>query len=337
MAVRKILLISVIFCACSILTSLGQETDWIVYEPQDFDKNELCGTLTCESGDLCLVGPTSNAECVKRDQLDSYEGTKRFFVPSTDTNNKKAEAIEDSKNPLDDDWDQERLRQKLLKFEQTIKEKEKLKSDRDRPNEVHHFESDLDKVQHSSPTHERHDPKMKKIQNCTQTELKSVKGRLYKWFADIHALQKNEPFYELPKHDISCNEDVGFMFHTLDGDQSGQLTLDELFSLDYDPHEKCVKPLLDRCDLDSDDDLSLDEWCSCFQWSEDEYHEPACHAALRKHNPHDPDSFLPECDQEGFYKLDQCQKGMCWCTDKWGREFDRSRTKGKANCHRYVL
>jgi len=40
------------------------------------------------------------------------------------------------------------------------------------------------------------------------------------------------------------------MFTHLNSDEDGQLSLQELFDLENDRNEKCIKPFLDRCDSD---------------------------------------------------------------------------------------
>ncbi|PIO63463.1 thyroglobulin type-1 repeat-containing domain protein [Teladorsagia circumcincta] len=47
--------------------------------------------------------------------------------------------------------------------------------------------------------------------------------------------------------------------------------------------------------------------------------------------------FLPRCDLEGYYRPEQCHNGYCWCVDRFGREFDQSRTKGELpDCGQYA-
>lgn len=76
------------------------------------------------------------------------------------------------------------------------------------------------------------------------------------------------------------------MFQQWDGDRNGELSTEELRPLDEDKNEKCLAPFLDRCDDDADDAVTLDEWCDCFAWADDVRHEPPCHAAKHKQDPH---------------------------------------------------
>uniref|UniRef100_A0A915HNE3 Thyroglobulin type-1 domain-containing protein n=1 Tax=Romanomermis culicivorax TaxID=13658 RepID=A0A915HNE3_ROMCU len=340
--------------------NLNEEvSDWTVYEAKHFRESqffyykvlrmnnffldELCTVLICQRDEICLV-KGNNAMCKSPDSLKNVEGKIVFYKKNEKSTDGKTRApgapvAIDYKNPAaaDDagDFDQMKLREKVVKFANKMAKKEEKRRKTEEINEVL---SPMTDIKHETmEMHERHGSRMGKYENCTTEDLNSIKGRLFKWFADIHAIQKSEPTYELPKHQIPCQEDVGFMFFTLDGDRDSKLSVDELYSIDNDPHEKCVKSFLDRCDINHDDHLSLNEWCDCFHWADDERHEPACHVALRDHDPHDPSSFAPNCDVDGYYKLDQCQRGECWCVDKWGREFDHSRAKGKVNCRRFVL
>ena len=44
--------------------------------------------------------------------------------------------------------------------------------------------------------------------------------------------------------------------------------------------------------------------------------------------------FIPDCDDDGFYKRLQCHgsKGECWCVDRNGHEIPQTRVKGHAEC-----
>jgi hypothetical protein len=55
------------------------------------------------------------------------------------------------------------------------------------------------------------------------------------------------------------------MFQHLDLDADDQLSLQELYDLEHDQSEKCIKPFLDACDADHDIFVSPREWCQCFE------------------------------------------------------------------------
>lgn len=55
------------------------------------------------------------------------------------------------------------------------------------------------------------------------------------------------------------------MFGHLDVNNDGTLTMSELYDLEHDQNERCIKPFIDTCDLDNDSSLSPREWCRCFE------------------------------------------------------------------------
>lgn len=54
------------------------------------------------------------------------------------------------------------------------------------------------------------------------------------------------------------------MFQHLDLDSDGKLSLQELYDLEHDQNEVCIKPFLEQCDSDRDTFVSPHEWCRCF-------------------------------------------------------------------------
>nr|CAH7765439.1 unnamed protein product [Callosobruchus chinensis] len=141
--------------------------------------------------------------------------------------------------------------------------------------------------------------------------------------------------------------EVKWMFEHLDANGDGRLSLQELYDLEHDQREACLKPFLQRCDPDRDAAVSALEWCRCFQRT-----ERPCKAVARKilhaaaktaaaaaaattRDDHQlPGVYVPECDGQGYYKPIQCHSaiGMCWCVDKHGVEYANTRTHGKPNC-----
>ncbi|KAH0629798.1 hypothetical protein JD844_012183, partial [Phrynosoma platyrhinos] len=47
-----------------------------------------------------------------------------------------------------------------------------------------------------------------------------------------------------------------------------------------------------------------------------------------------PGTFIPRCNEEGYYKATQCHgsTGQCWCVDKYGNEIAGSRKQGTVSC-----
>lgn len=44
--------------------------------------------------------------------------------------------------------------------------------------------------------------------------------------------------------------------------------------------------------------------------------------------------YMPSCDEDGFYKPQQCHgsSGQCWCVDRYGNEVAGSHAHGPADC-----
>lgn len=47
-----------------------------------------------------------------------------------------------------------------------------------------------------------------------------------------------------------CKWEVRWMYQHLDLDSDGKLSLQELYDLEHDKNEMCIKPFLDTCDID---------------------------------------------------------------------------------------
>ncbi|KAJ1352285.1 hypothetical protein KIN20_008585 [Parelaphostrongylus tenuis] len=139
-------------------------------------------------------------------------------------------------------------------------------------------------------------------------------------------------------HKVTCRRDVAWMFEQWDGDEDGLLSKDELMPLERNEREACVSQFIDMCDdMVVDGNISVDEWCDCFSFADDLRHEPPCHKQKHSIDPHVKGVFLPRCDLEGYYLPEQCHNGSCWCVDRFGREFDNSRTKAELpDCGQYA-
>ncbi|XP_069940580.1 proteoglycan Cow isoform X2 [Cherax quadricarinatus] len=161
---------------------------------------------------------------------------------------------------------------------------------------------------------------------CTQDALEAMGNRMLDWFSVIMADARSRS-KAVTKAPSWCKPEVSWMLGHLDSDGDGRLSVKELYQLEHDDHERCIKPFIDRCDLDRDIFLSAREWCKCFDKS-----ERPC-AALRKAS-----KGLLECDSEGYYQATQCHAGagVCWCVDRHGVELPNTRTRGTPNCEALV-
>ncbi|CAG7823947.1 unnamed protein product, partial [Allacma fusca] len=170
--------------------------------------------------------------------------------------------------------------------------------------------------------------------DCNEDALESMGNRLLDWFSVVMAdTQKRKLNRRRSNNQVhfpgECKAEVQWMFQHLNSDEDNQLSLQELFDLENDRNEKCIKPFIDRCDADKDIFISPDEWCKCFAKS-----DRPCTAVRRKTGNGLLGSYTPQCDADGYYKSMQCHTsiGLCWCVDKHGVEFANTRTRGKPNC-----
>ncbi|XP_044756507.1 proteoglycan Cow [Coccinella septempunctata] len=167
---------------------------------------------------------------------------------------------------------------------------------------------------------------------CTPVALQTMGIRMLDWFSVVMAdstkrrRSKNKSEARFP---VYCKDEVRWMFQHLDSNGDSKLSLQELYDLEHDQSEVCLRPFLLKCDLDKDEVLRPMEWCRCFYDT-----ERSCLAVKHKLTPDLIDVYVPECDSEGFYRPIQCHSaiGMCWCVDKHGVEFANTRTASKPNC-----
>ncbi|KAL6254807.1 hypothetical protein P5V15_014142 [Pogonomyrmex californicus] len=168
--------------------------------------------------------------------------------------------------------------------------------------------------------------------DCPSSSKPAMANRLLDWFSVVMADSKHRRQHPKPKghFPIGCQSEVRWMFGHLDSDSDGRLSLSELYGLEHDQNEPCLKPFLDGCDTDSDIFVSGPEWCGCFSKA-----ERPCAAVRRRSSP---DS-APACDSRGYYRSTQCHRGLglCWCVDPHGVEFAGTRTRGaKPDCDTIV-
>lgn len=63
----------------------------------------------------------------------------------------------------------------------------------------------------------------------------------------------------------ACKTEAKWMFSHLDLSNDGFLSTQEMYDLEHDQNERCIKPFLDTCDLDQDNTITPREWCRCFE------------------------------------------------------------------------
>ncbi|EDW43285.1 GM23593 [Drosophila sechellia] len=171
-----------------------------------------------------------------------------------------------------------------------------------------------------------------KSAECKPQQLTAIGNRLLDWFSVIMAdSKKRRQHSQKSKAHFppACKTEAKWMFGHLDLNNDGQLSLQEMYDLEHDQNERCIKPFIDTCDLDTDSSINTREWCRCFEKT-----DRPCAAVRRRIAGDFAGAYAPDCDIQGFYKPTQCHNsvGVCWCVDKHGVEFANTRTRGKPNC-----
>ncbi|XP_034232477.1 proteoglycan Cow [Thrips palmi] len=171
---------------------------------------------------------------------------------------------------------------------------------------------------------------------CGASQLQSMGDRMLDWFSVVMAdaasrgrpRQRSNSKANFPG---SCQAEVRWMFGHLDRDADSRLSLHELYGLEHDQSEKCMKPFLDSCDTDLDVFVGPDEWCRCFEKT-----ERPCEAVKRGMSPKAlREVYVPDCDLDGFFRAVQCGPtgNVCWCVDKHGVAVPGTRVFGKPSCN----
>lgn len=167
---------------------------------------------------------------------------------------------------------------------------------------------------------------------CNQAALQAIGNRMLDWFSVVmsDSSKRRKPRTKSKAHFSStCKSEVRWMFQHLDSNSDAKLSLQELYDLEHDQNEMCLRPFLQQCDTDNDAIVTPAEWCHCFQRT-----ERPCTAFKRKISTDLTDVYVPDCDSQGYYRPVQCHSaiGMCWCVDKHGVEYANTRTHSKPNC-----
>ncbi|XP_058467357.1 proteoglycan Cow isoform X2 [Malaya genurostris] len=173
---------------------------------------------------------------------------------------------------------------------------------------------------------------------CKPQQLTAIGNRLLDWFSVIMADSKKRRQHQQQKNKVhfpaACKLEARWMFGHLDLNNDGELSSQELYDLEHDQNERCIKPFIDTCDLDQDNTIDPREWCRCFEKTD----RPCAAVRRRLGNDLSGSGYAPDCDSQGFYKPTQCHQavGVCWCVDEHGVEFANTRTRGKPNCDEII-
>ncbi|XP_015430615.1 PREDICTED: testican-2 [Dufourea novaeangliae] len=183
-----------------------------------------------------------------------------------------------------------------------------------------------------SPLKSTYNSQSSRNTDCPPSSKPAMANRLLDWFSVVMSDSKHRRPHPKPKghQPIGCQSEVRWMFGHLDSDNDGHLSLSELYGLEHDQNEPCLKPFLDGCDTDGDIFVNGPEWCGCFSKA-----ERPCAAVHKRSSP----DVAPACDSRGYYRSTQCHRGLglCWCVDPHGVEFAGTRTRGsKPDCDTIV-
>ncbi|GAB6028156.1 hypothetical protein CHUAL_002366 [Chamberlinius hualienensis] len=178
-----------------------------------------------------------------------------------------------------------------------------------------------------------------KEKQCSQKDLDVMGNRLLDWFsvvmADAKRNKSRRRSYGLSPATFPgyCSQEVKWMFFHMDQNSDAYLSLKELYDLEHESHEHCLRPFLEHCDINRDMLVSSQEWCKCFDKSE----KPCTSSRNRARLNSGVGTYIPDCDEVGYFKQNQCHAstGQCWCVDKHGVEYPNSRMKGKPDCDKF--
>ncbi|XP_051946201.1 testican-2-like [Xyrauchen texanus] len=187
-----------------------------------------------------------------------------------------------------------------------------------------------------------------KHENCTGQDLADLGDRLRDWFQLLQGNSKQNSTGNPAASSASildrtlvasCKDSIGWMFSKLDTNNDLYLDQAELAAINLDKYEVCIRPFFNSCDSYHDGKVSTAEWCLCF-WRE----KPPCLAELERIQEKEgakkkPDTYIPSCDEDGFFRKLQCDKskGECWCVDQHGGELMGSRIHGNPDCDELVM
>ncbi len=156
-------------------------------------------------------------------------------------------------------------------------------------------------------------------------------------FAELLFSSSNVPGMFMNYVHQQCHYSSKWAFSVLDFDQSGFLEETELVALFRTFNDPCIVSFVNTCDRNKNRMLSVNEWCYCLR---DDL--APCFKALNQvpvalndesrqglsvHESHKESggvagfvggSFVPLCDEEGFFLPTQMYNGQQWCVDEVG-------------------
>ncbi|XP_025096739.1 proteoglycan Cow-like [Pomacea canaliculata] len=304
----------------------------------------------CKGGEICIQGPKHHRPvCIKEHQLKESARLFRRF-------HERKELAEERKNDIDHKHRSSFEAPHDLHISVFAKHKQSHEG-KNRPSvsESMHYGKRLHL--NNMPFNKTEDMPVADAPSsgtkCDSSALDQMRQRLTGWF---HVLRGKNAHHSGKKHQhkkhhhfsvkkelrdkhpdgkCSCLRSVMWEFRQIDIDHNHNLNKTELVIVDSNDKEPCLHPYLWSCDKNSDGLLSRSEWCCCFQENGE---ESPCFKKLKEiESLKNEVSYVPSCDQEGYFEKQQCmgseqETQVCWCVTPNGSQIPGSRTYGHAHC-----
>uniref|UniRef100_A0A6M2E0B4 Putative proteoglycan cow n=1 Tax=Xenopsylla cheopis TaxID=163159 RepID=A0A6M2E0B4_XENCH len=281
---------------------------------------------------FCPCKDTTDAHLRKKQR--QAERISNFMTKYKNTIDKDARAKKTAQYTFTpEDFKFENKHYKYIKYTKYNKDNNMIFSeDKDRQRGYNEATLDLKTSRNQISTNGNSNPNGNNGVVCSASALQSMGNRLLDWFSVVMADSKKRRTHNKSKARFpsGCKSEAKWMFGHLDLDGDSVLSVQELYDLEHDRSERCIRPFLERCSGDGGN-VNPSEWCRCFERA-----DRPCAAVKRRAVAEMLGAYSPDCDEQGFYKSTQCHSsvGLCWCVDKHGVEFANTRTRGKPDCER---
>lgn len=324
---------------------------------QFWNNLDMCNDIYCKSDQICIINAANVAVCVEKSRKSSKKCIECSKMDTNDmycaSNNVSYSSFcELIKFNCEQSTDFYPLCQDSCPCDKKMNLNKKLKLDYlwkyFNKNKGANLNIKTNKyakeyIDHQMKINQKASSTQKKSFKCLNKELNEIGQRLFNWFGVILKNQlRNEKIRStriLNKIRSSlvrdCDEEVNFIFLSLDKNQDLQLSFDELYHLEHDQREKCLKSYIDSCDTNGDQLLNNNEWCNCFNQYRPCFKDRNQFLSQKKvKKSRLLNAYVPNCDKNGYYESVQCNKftRTCWCVDRDGNELPNTRKLGKPFC-----
>ncbi|GFU46562.1 venom factor [Nephila pilipes] len=100
--------------------------------------------------------------------------------------------------------------------------------------------------------------------------------------------------------------------------------------------------LIPECDENGDyaalQCFTSNDWCVCYRRNGENINTPsktikACDCVRQQDDAKTAgDTYVPQCERDGFYRPKQCERDECWCVDKNGKVLSDPQVGGNLSC-----